>query len=80
MVEALIEAVGTEGWDASDTLPADLPETSDGTPTMASDDDDPTVADHLGIPSAAPGDASELDDLDDLDDDSMGQTVSGDHA
>jgi hypothetical protein len=78
MVEALIEAVGTEGWDASDTLPADLPESSDGIPTMASDDDDPTVADHLGIPSAAPGDASELDDLDELDDDAMGQTVGGD--
>ena len=45
---------------------------------MASDDDDPTVADHLGIPSAAPGDASELDDLDELDDDAMGQTVGGD--
>ena len=81
MVEALIEAVGTEGWDASDTLPTDLPESFDGIPTMASDDDDPTVADHLGIPSAAPGDASELDGLDvldELDDDAMGQTVSGD--
>jgi len=80
MVEALIEAIGTEGWDASDTLPADLPETTDGIPTMASDDDDPTVADHLGIPSAAPGDASELDELDELEGDSIGQTLSGEHA
>jgi hypothetical protein len=29
---------------------------------MASDDDDPTVADHLGRPAAAPADASELAD------------------
>ena len=44
MVEALIEAIEAQGWDASDTLPADLPDPVDGIPTMASDDDDPTVA------------------------------------
>jgi len=62
MVEALIEAIDGEGWDASDTLPAELPTPGDGVPTMASDDDDPTVADHLGRPAAAPADASELTD------------------
>jgi hypothetical protein len=72
MVEALIEAVESEGWDASDTLPVDLPTPSDGVPTMASDDDDPTVATRLGIPTATPDDASELDG------DSLGETVGGD--
>ena len=62
MVEALIEAIEAQGWDASDTLPTDLPDPVDGIPTMASDDDDPTVADHLGRPGAAPADASELAD------------------
>ena len=60
MVEALVEAIEAQGWDASDTLPVDLPQPGDGIPTMASDDDDPTVADHLGRPAAAPADASEL--------------------
>ena len=45
-------------------------------PTMASDDDDPTVADRLGLPSAAPADASELTDPYD---DALGQPVGGDH-
>jgi len=62
MVEALVEAIEAQGWDASDTLPTDLPDPVDGIPTMASDDDDPTVADHLGRPAAAPDDASELAD------------------
>jgi hypothetical protein len=72
MVDALIAAIEAEGWDASDTLPVDLPAPGEGVPTMASDDDDPTVATHLGIPSAAPHDASELDG------DSLGETVGGD--
>jgi len=76
MVEALIEAIGVEGWDASDTLPAVPPTPGDGVPTMASDDDDPTVADRLGLPSAAPADASELTDPYD---DALGQPVGGDH-
>jgi hypothetical protein len=61
MVEALIDAIEAQGWDASDTLPTDLPAPVDGVPTMASDDDDPTAATKLGIPSAAPDDAAELD-------------------
>jgi hypothetical protein len=62
MVEALVEALDTEGWDASDTLPEDLPVPSDSMPSFASDDDDPTAAGRLGLPTAAPNDASELDD------------------
>jgi hypothetical protein len=61
MVEALIEAIGSDGWDASDTIPTDLPDPVERVPTMASDDDDPTAAGRLGLPSAAPNDASELD-------------------
>jgi HD-GYP domain-containing protein (c-di-GMP phosphodiesterase class II) len=72
MVDALIAAIEAKGWDASDTLPVNLPAPNEGVPTMASDDDDPTVATHLGIPSAAPNDASELDG------DSLGETVGGD--
>jgi hypothetical protein len=71
MVDALIAAIEVEGWDASDTIPADLPTPSEGVPTMASDDDDPTVATRLGIPTSTPDDASELDG------DSLGETVSG---
>jgi hypothetical protein len=61
MVEALIEAIEAEGWDASDTLPTEVLAPTENLPTMASDDDDPTAADHLSLPSAAPDDASELD-------------------
>ena len=63
MVEALVGAIDAEGWDASDTLPAELPTPVDAAPSFASDDDDPTVARQLGLPSAAPRDASELDEL-----------------
>jgi len=62
MVEALVDAIDAEGWDASDTLPTDLPVPLDSVPSFASDDDDPTAADRLGLPSAAPNDASELAD------------------
>jgi HD-GYP domain-containing protein (c-di-GMP phosphodiesterase class II) len=61
MVEALIEAIEAEGWDASDTLPTDLPTTVESAPSFASDDDDPTAARRLGLPTAMPDDASELD-------------------
>jgi HD-GYP domain-containing protein (c-di-GMP phosphodiesterase class II) len=61
MVDALIAAIESEGWDASDTLPTEQPSPNDDVPTMASDDDDPTAAATLGLPSAAPDDASELD-------------------
>jgi HD-GYP domain-containing protein (c-di-GMP phosphodiesterase class II) len=66
MVEALVEAIDVEGWDASDTLPSEPPSTFDTVPSFASDDDDPTIARTLGLPSAAPVDASELDGLGDL--------------
>ena len=72
MVDALIAAIEVEGWDASDTLPVDLPTPSEGVPTMASDDDDPTAARRLGLPTAMPDDASELDG------DSLGESVGGD--
>jgi hypothetical protein len=62
MVEALVEALDAEGWDASDTLPAVLPVPFESVPSFASDDDDPTAADRLGLHSAAPDDASELVD------------------
>jgi hypothetical protein len=61
MVEALIEAVEAKGWDASDTLPTDLPSSTEALPSFSSDDDDPTAASQLGLPTAAPDDASELD-------------------
>ncbi len=72
MVEALIEAIESDGWDVADTLPDDLPAPVDTVPTMASDDDDPTAAGRLGLPSAAPNDASELDG------DPLGDPVGGD--
>jgi hypothetical protein len=72
MVEALIEAIVSDGWDVADTLPEDLPSPVDSVPTMASDDDDPTAAGRLGLPSAAPNDASELDG------DPLGDPVGGD--
>ena len=62
MVEALVDALDAEGWDASDTLPSVLPVPLESVPSFASDDDDPTAADRLGLPSAAPDDASELVD------------------
>ncbi|MBI1376318.1 MAG: HD domain-containing protein [Frankiales bacterium] len=62
MVEALVEAVDAEGWDVADTLPAVPPVPIDALPSFASDDDDPTAAGQLGLPSAAPDDASELVD------------------
>lgn len=62
MVEALVEAIDIEGWDASDTLPSELPVPLDSVPSFASDDDDPTAAGRLGLPTATPNDASELVD------------------
>ncbi len=61
MVQALTEAIEAEGWDASDTLPTDLPAAVAGLPSFASDDDDPTAAGRLGLPTATPDDASELE-------------------
>ena len=61
MVESLVAAVEDRGWDASDTVPPDLPVAFEAVPSFASDDDDPTAAARLGLPSAAPNDASELD-------------------
>jgi hypothetical protein len=49
------------GWDASDTVSTDIPVAFESVPSFASDDDDPTAAEHLGLPSSAPADASELD-------------------
>ena len=69
MVEALIEAVEAKGWDASDTVPTDLLPSVDSVPSFASDDDDPTAASQLGLPTAAPDDASALDG------DSLAETV-----
>lgn len=69
MVEALIEAVEAKGWDASDTMPTDLLPSVDSVPSFASDDDDPTAASQLGLPTAAPDDASALDG------DSLAETV-----
>jgi hypothetical protein len=66
MVEALVAAIAAEPWDASDTLPVELPQPFDSAPSFASDDDDPTAADRLGLPSAAPRDAAELAELDGL--------------
>lgn len=62
MVECLVEAIGAHGWDASDTIPGDLPTPSADAPAFGSDDDDPTAAAELGlvVPSAVPDDASEL--------------------
>jgi hypothetical protein len=62
MVEALVDAIEVEGWDASDTLPTEPPVPLESVPSFASDDDDPTAADRLGLPTATPDDASELID------------------
>jgi hypothetical protein len=64
MVECLVTGIDAQGWDASDTLPRDLPTpTADG-PAFGSDDDDPTAVAELGLGTgtAVPDDASELDD------------------
>jgi hypothetical protein len=61
MVESLVEAIDSEGWDVSDTIDSDTVLPLENVPSFASDDDDPTVAERLGLPSAAPDDASELD-------------------
>ena len=60
MVEALVDAVETDGWELVDT--SNPPEGAER--SNAIDDDDPTVAGRLGIviPIAVPRDASELDD------------------
>ncbi len=47
MVEALVAALDTDGWDAADTFPTELPTPSVALPSLGSDDDDPTAADHL---------------------------------
>ncbi len=64
MVECLVEAIDAQGWDASDTIPTDLPSPHADAPAFGSDDDDPTAAAELGlgVPTAVPDDASELDD------------------
>jgi hypothetical protein len=63
MVECLVEAIDAQGWDASDTIPADLPSPHGAAPAFGTDDDDPTAAAELGlgVPMAVPDDASELD-------------------
>jgi hypothetical protein len=62
MVECLVEAIDAQGWDASDTIPADLPSPHGAAPAFGTDDDDPTAAAELGlgVPMAVPDDASEL--------------------
>jgi hypothetical protein len=64
MVESLVEAIDAQGWDASDTIPTDLPSPHADAPAFGSDDDDPTAAAELGLGvlTAVPDDASELDD------------------
>lgn len=60
MVEALIEAIETHGWDVTDTLPEIALQPSAATlPSLGSDDDDPTARAHLAL--HVPDDASELD-------------------
>ncbi len=60
MVEALIEAIETHGWDVTDTLPEIAPAPSaTSVPSFGSDDDDPTARARLGL--QVPDDASELD-------------------
>jgi hypothetical protein len=63
MVECLVEAIDAHGWDASDTIPSDLPRPYANAPAFGSDDDDPTAAAELGlgVPTAVPDDASGLD-------------------
>jgi hypothetical protein len=60
MVESLVEAVEAQGWELVDT--SSPPEGA--SPSRAIDDDDPTVANRLGIviPMTVPRDASSLDD------------------
>jgi HD domain len=62
MVEALVEAVDSEGWNLVDTSAPVAP--VGAIPSFGSDDDDPTVAGQLGliVPVAVPADASELED------------------
>ncbi|CAB5020387.1 unannotated protein [freshwater metagenome] len=76
LVEALVEGIEVDGWDATDTMPSDLPvalpgASEIGVPSFGSDDDDPTAARQLGIggpagAAAIPDDASELDALMDV--------------
>jgi hypothetical protein len=47
MVEALVAALETDGWDAADTFPTELPTPSVELPSLGSDDDDPTAAERL---------------------------------
>jgi hypothetical protein len=47
MVEALVGALETDGWDAADTFPTELPTPSVELPSLGSDDDDPTAAERL---------------------------------
>jgi hypothetical protein len=47
MVEALVAALDTEGWDAADTFPTELPTPSVELPSLGSDDDDPTATERL---------------------------------
>ncbi|MFN8168537.1 MAG: HD-GYP domain-containing protein [Candidatus Nanopelagicales bacterium] len=63
MVECLVEAIDAQGWDASDTIPVDVPSPSADAPAFGSDDDDPTAAAELGLVAGTtvPDDASELD-------------------
>jgi hypothetical protein len=63
MVECLVEAIDAQGWDASDTIPGDLPTPSADAPAFGSDDDDPTAAAELGLVAGTtvPDDASELE-------------------
>jgi HD-GYP domain-containing protein (c-di-GMP phosphodiesterase class II) len=66
MVEALVAALESDGWNVADTVPDDLPEPLESRPSFGSDDDDPTAAAELGIlgpqgAAAIPDDVSELD-------------------
>ena len=63
MVEALVSAVESEGWETVDTS-TPLPLVG-AIPSFGSDDDDPTALGQLGmLPMAVPNDASEITDAD----------------
>jgi hypothetical protein len=49
MVEAMAAGLATEGWDVSDTVPADLLGPTASAPSFGRDDDDPTAVSALGL-------------------------------
>jgi len=62
MVEALVQAIETHGWDVTDTLPEIAMQPSDSSlPAFGTDDDDPTARATLAL--HVPDDASEIDDI-----------------